>query len=336
MLKKLKYLFSLLLMFPFVLTGCSCNNNLTKIKVAEVTHSIFYAPQYLADSLGFFKDEGLEVSFVNTNGADKTMAALLSKDADIGLMGPEASMYVYLNGQKDYAINFAQLTQKDGSFLVGREYIENFDITMLKNTEIIAGRRAGMPEMILEYILKTNGLEVGRDDPNKEVYLRTDVQFAAMAGAFISGEGDYVSLFEPTASSIVNEGQGYIVASLGELSGNIPYTAYSCLKSYLNKNEDEIEKYTRAIYKAMKWVDEHTPEDIATSIQKYFTDIDYDTLVTVVDRYKRCDVWSHTPLLEESSYNKLLDIIELAGELENRVEYTKLVNTKIARKIIGE
>ena len=246
MFKKVKYLLTLIVCIPLIICGCSCNNNeLKKIKVAEVTHSVFYAPQYLADSLGFFKEEGLEVSFVNTNGADKTMAALLSKDADIALMGPEASIYVYLNGQKDYATNFAQLTQKDGSFLVGRENDDNFDISKLKGKEILGGRKAGMPEMVLEYILKSNDLEVGRDDPTKEVYVRTDVQFAAMAGAFASGEGDYVSLFEPTASNLEKSGKGYIVASLGELSGNVAYTAYSALNSYINKNEDTIQNQDR-------------------------------------------------------------------------------------------
>ena len=335
MFKKLKYLLSLIIMFPLIVTGCSCNNNgLTKIKVAEVTHSIFYAPQYLADSLGFFEDEGLEVSFVNTNGADKTMAALLSKDAQIGLMGPEASMYVYLNGQKDYAINFAQLTQKDGSFLVGRENIDNFDISMLNGTEILGGRKAGMPEMVLEYILKSNGLEVGRDDPSKDVYVRTDVQFAAMAGAFVSGEGDYVSLFEPTASNIEKAGSGYIVASLGELSGNVAYTAYSALGSYIEKNEDVIQKFTNAIYKAQKWIYEHSDSEVANAIKGYFSDTSINDLETAVSNYRAIEAWSKTPTLSEESLNKLMDIVELAGELPSRVSYSKIVTTKYSENAI--
>lgn len=335
MLKKLKYLLSLLLIFPFLIVGCSCKNNgLTKIKVAEVTHSVFYAPQYLADSLGFFKDEGLEVSFVNTNGADKTMAALLSKDAQIGLMGPEASMYVYLNGQKDFAINFAQLTQKDGSFLVGRENIDNFDVSMLSGKEILGGRKAGMPEMVLEYILKTNGLEVGRDDPNKEVYVRTDVQFAAMAGAFVSGEGDYVSLFEPTASNLENAGNGYIVASLGALSGNVAYTAYSALNSYISKNEDVIQKFTNAIYRAQNWIYSHSDLDVANAIKDYFKDTTITDLETAIKNYRDIEAWSKTPLLSEESLNKLMDIIEMAGELSSRVPYNKIVTTKFASESI--
>ncbi|MBR3891607.1 MAG: ABC transporter substrate-binding protein [Bacilli bacterium] len=334
MFKKLKYLLSLIIVFPLVTTGCSCNDNgLKKITVAEVTHSIFYAPQYLADSLGFFKDEGLDVSFVNTNGADKTMAALLSKDAQIGLMGPEASMYVYLNGQKDYAINFAQLTQKDGSFLVGRENIDNFDISMLNGKEILGGRKAGMPEMVLEYILKSNGLEVGRDDPSKDVYVRTDVQFAAMAGAFVSGEGDYVSLFEPTASNLEKAGNGYIVASLGELSGNVAYTAYSALKSYIDKNEDVIQKFTNAIYKAQTWIYSHTDEEVANAIKGYFSDTTINDLKTAIYNYRKIEAWSKTPILSEESLNKLMDIVELAGELPSRVSYSKIVTTKFANNV---
>ena len=333
MFKKLRYLFCLIIMFPLIVTGCSCNNGLTKIKVAEVTHSVFYAPQYLADSLGFFKDEGLEVSFINTNGADKTMAALLSKDVQIGLMGPEASIYVYLNGQKDYAINFAQLTQKDGSFLVGRENIDNFDISMLSGKEILGGRKAGMPEMVLEYILKTNGLEVGRDDPSKEVYVRTDVQFAAMAGSFVSGEADYVSLFEPTASNLEKEGNGYIVASLGELSGNVAYTAYSALGSYIDKNEDTIQKFTNAIYRAQTWIYSHTDLEVANAIQSYFTDTSLEDLSRAISNYRAIEAWSKSPTLTEESLNKLMDIIEMAGELSQRVSYEKIVTTKYSKNI---
>ena len=336
MKNKLKYFLTFIVTFPLIITGCSCkkDDGLTKITVAEVTHSVFYAPQYLADSLGFFKEEGLDVSFVNTNGADKTMAALLSRDAQIGLMGPEASMYVYLNGQKDYAINFAQLTQKDGSFLVGRTNIDDFDISMLRGKEILGGRKAGMPEMVLEYILKNAGLEVGRDDPSKEVYVRTDVQFAAMAGAFTSGEGDYVSLFEPTASNLEKAGNGYIVASLGELSGNVTYTAYSALSSYISKNEDTIQKFTNAIYKAQKWIYEHTDEEVAQAILKYFPDNSKNDLAIAVDNYRAIEAWSKTPTLTKESLDKLMDIIELAGELDSRPEYDKIVTTKYSENAI--
>ena len=337
-MKKIKYLIAFVLSFSFiVISGCSCkkdDDGLTKITIAEVTHSVFYAPQYVAASKGFFEEVGLKVTFVNANGADKTMAALLSKDAQIGLMGSEASIYVYNEGQKDYAINFAQLTQKDGSFLVGREKIENFDISMLEGAEILGGRLAGMPEMVLEYILKNAGLEVGVNDSTKDVNVRTDVQFAAMAGAFTSNEGDYVSLFEPTASNLEKQNEGYIVASLGALSGNIPYTSYSTLKSYMNKNSDIIQKFTNAIYKAQKWVYEHTDEEVAKAISSFFTDTSLADLTTAVKNYRSIEAWAKDPTLTVESLSKLMDIIELAGQLDKRAPYDKIVTTEYARNAI--
>lgn len=336
-MKKIKYFLVVLLALPLlVINGCSCKkaDGLTEITVAEVTHSVFYAPQYIAANKGFFEEEGLKVSFVNANGADKTMAALLSKDAQIGLMGSEASIYVYNEGQSDYAINFAQLTQKDGSFLVGREKTENFDISMLEGSEILGGRLAGMPEMVLEYILKNAGLDVGVNDSSKDVNVRTDVQFAAMAGAFTSGEGDYVSLFEPTASNLEKNNEGYLVASLGELSGNIPYTSYSTLKSYMNKNSDTIQKFTNAIYKAQTWVYEHSDMEVAEAIQSYFSDTSTEDLATAVKNYRAIEAWAKDPTLTVESLNKLMDIIELAGQLEKRAPYDKIVTTEYARNAI--
>ena len=237
--------------------------------------------------------------------------------------------------QKDYAINFAQLTQKDGSFLVSRTNTSNFDISMLKGKEILGGRLAGMPEMVLEYILKNAGLNVGVNDSTKDVNVRTDVQFAAMAGAFTSGEGDYVSLFEPTASSIVKANKGYIVASLGELSGNIPYTSYSTLKSYMNKNSDTIQKFTNAIYKAQKWVYEHTDVEVAEAIKSYFSDSSIEDLTTAVKNYRSIEAWAKDPTLTVESLNKLMDIIELANQLDKRAPYDKIVTTEYARNAIS-
>ena len=335
-MKKIKYLFITLLAFPLlIVNGCSCDkSDLTKITVAEVTHSVFYAPQYVADSLGFFEEEGLEVTFVNANGADKTMSALLSGDAQIGLMGSEASIYVYNEGQKNYAINFAQLTQKDGSFLVGREEIKDFDISMLEGSEILGGRLAGMPEMVLEYILKNAGLDVGINDSTKDVNVRTDVQFAAMAGAFTSGEGDYVSLFEPTASNLVKENEGYIIASLGELSGNIPYTSYSALKDYMSENSETIQKFTNAIYKAQVWVYEHTDEEVADAIHEYFSETSKSDLAVAVGNYRSIEAWAKDPTLTEDSLNKLMDIVELAGQLDKRAPYDKIVTAEYSKNSI--
>ncbi len=330
-MKNKKILLMLLFLFtPFVMSSCSKEKN--EITVAEVTHSIFYAPFYVAQHEGFFKEEGLKIKTITTPGADKTMAALLSKEAQVGLMGPEASVYVYNNGQKNYAINFAQLTQKDGSFLVSRDKYDKFTYDDLKGKTIIGGRKGGMPEMILEYVLKNKGYEIGRDDPTKEIHIRTDIAFDVMGGAFSSGQGDFVTLFEPSATQMEKLGLGYIVSSIGEESGNIPYTCFSSLKSYHQTNEKQIQKFTNAIYKALKWVHEKDSSTIAKAIQKSFTSSDMDELVTVIDRYKSINAWPTDLTLSEESFEKLQDIVQMAGELTKRAPYEKLVTTKYSSK----
>lgn len=324
MIKKILSFLTFLLL-PLSLTACKTDKN--KIMVAEVTRSIFYAPFYVALNDGYFEKEGLEVDVITTPGADKTMAALLSKEAQIGLMGPEASVYVYNNGQENYAVNFAQLTQKDGSFLVSRDYYENFSFDDLIGKTIIGGRLGGMPEMILEYVLKSKGYDVGRDDPSKEIYIRTDVQFDVMAGAFSSGEGDFVALFEPTATQVEKQNLGYIVASLGMESGEVPYTCFSALKSYHKSNEEQLQKFTNAIYKALIWVNESSSEDIARKIKSSFEATSDEELITVIDRYKSIEAWPTDLTLTEESFDKLQDIVEMAGELTKRAPYDKLVNT---------
>lgn len=321
-------LFVPLLLGTMLQSGCSKSKY--DITIAEVTHSIFYAPQYVALGNGYFKEEGLNVNLITTPGADKTMAALLSKDAQIGLMGPEASIYVYNQGQQDYAINLAQLTQKDGSFLVSKDYYEDWSFDMLKGKTIIGGRKGGMPEMVLEYVLKQKGLDVGRDDPNHEVNVRTDVQFDVMAGVFASGQGDYVALFEPTASQVVSMNKGYIVSSLGQESGEIPYTCYSSLKSYIDGNKDVLTKFTNAIKKGLEYVNTHTANEIANVIKPYFETNTIQEIETVVKNYKSIDAWPNSILLKEEGLNKLMDIMELAGELDYRAPYDKIVTKEYA------
>lgn len=315
----------------FIFTGCK--NDEKKITIAEVAHSVFYAPQYVALEKGFFKEEGLTVDIINANGADKVMAALLSKDAQIGLMGPEASIYVYNNGQENYAINFAQLTKRDGSFLVSRKKIDNFTWNMLKGAEILGGRKGGVPVMVLEYTLRLNGLDVGEDDPTKEVNVRTDIAFAAMGGAFTSGEADYVTLFEPTATAIEKEGKGYVVASIGESSGEIPYTAYSALKDYIFDNDEIIQGFTNAIYKAQQWVKTHSAREIAEVIHPHFTDLSIEDLTIVMQRHIDIDAWCDTPLLKEESLDKLMDVMIEANELDEKISYSKIVTTKFVENL---
>lgn len=322
---------------PIILSLCilpmsisSCNNKDNEIVIAEVTRSIFYAPMYVALNEGYFKDEGLEVSLITTPGADKTMSALLSKEANIALMGPEATVYVYNNGQKDYAINFAQLTQKDGSFLVSREYYdyETFSFDNLIGKNIIGGRKGGMPEMIFEYVLKQKRYDVSHSDENAQIYIRTDVNFDVMAGAFASGNGDFVTLFEPSATQMENINEGYIVASIGEHCGNIPYTCFSSLKSYMNNNEENIKKFTKAIKKGLDYVYTHTSQEVATSLYGSFPSTDIKTIEKVVDRYKEIDAWTSDLLLSKEGFEKLQDVLQEANELTSRVDYETLVTTK--------
>lgn len=341
MFKKISTLLAVATSLALGVAGCTkdtssntTDKDMTKLTVGEVTHSIFYAPQYVAITQGFFDDEGIEIDLINTQGADKTMAALLSGEVDIGLMGPEASIYVYNKGNDNYAVNFAQLTQKDGSFLVSREKNDNFSFDKLKGKEVLGGRKGGVPEMTLEYVLKKNNLTLGTDTKNGEVHIRTDVQFNVLAGSFAGGEGDYVALFEPAASEIEKQGKGYVVASIGEESGLIPYTAYSAPKDYIKENKDIIQRFTNAVYKGQVWVKNHSAEEIAAAIEPFFTDFEKKDLVSVVQRYKSIDAWSSNPMLKEDSLNLLMNVMEEAKELDKKAPYDKIVDTSFANESI--
>lgn len=332
---KQKRIFALLLSATLSLTllaGCGKKQGSgTQITLNEVAHSIFYAPQYVAYELGYFKEEGLDVTIETGFGADKTMTALISGDADIGFMGSEASIYQYNEGNEDYAINFAQLTQRAGNFLVGREENKQFQWSDLQGKQLIGGRKGGMPEMILEYVLKKNGL-----DPEKDVTLIQNVDFANTAGAFAGGTGDYTVEFEPNATSLEQQGTGYVVASLGIESGYVPYTAYCAKKSYIEKNPDIIEHFTKAIYKGQQYVQTHSPKEIAKVIKPQFPETDLDTLTSIVTRYAEQDTYKDNPVFSEESFALLQDILKEAGELSNPVDYSVLVNTDFANKAMGQ
>lgn len=330
-MKKVIVILSLILvtMSTLILGGCKHEN---KIVIAEVTHSVFYAPQYVALSEGFFEDEGLDIEIILASGADKVMSALISKEADIGLMGPEASVYVYAQGKKDYAITFAQLTQRDGTFIFGREKIEDFTLEDLKGHSILGGRKGGMPEMTLEYILKSKGIEIGQNDPSKEVNIRTDVAFAAMAGAFIAGEGDFTTLFEPTASEMEANGNGYILMSVGEETVDVAYTTYQALKSYIDENDEVVTKFSEAIHNAVQWTYDTDSMIVAESIHKYFKETNIDILTKSIERYKQINAWSNTPYLSEDEFIKLQDIVIAAGELDRYMPYNVLVQNKYNSK----
>lgn len=326
--KLISLLIIIVLFTALFLPGCNKQDEkLTKITLMEVTHSVFYAAHYVAVSEGFFEEEGLEVEIIDGQGADKVMAGLLSDQVEIGFMGPEASVYVYAQDKEDYAINFAQLTQRDGSFIVSREPSPNFTLEELRGKEILGGRKGGMPNMTLEYVLKNNGLI-----PGKDLNVRTDVQFGVMAGAFAAGEADYTTLFEPTASMIEQEGVGYVVASVGEESGYIPYTAYSAKESYIEEKPEIVQGFTNAIYRAMLWVDSHSDEEVAKSLHPHFLDTGVDILTKVSERYRSIGAWAPNPVLTEEGLDRLQEIMIEAGELDQKVPYNALVITEFAEK----
>jgi NitT/TauT family transport system substrate-binding protein len=327
--------FAALAVFAFVavlLAGCGkSSGKLIKVQLNEVAHSIFYAPQYAAIELGYFKDEGLDVTLVNGLGADKTMTAVLSGDADIGFMGSEASVYVYNEGKEDYVVNFAQLTQRAGNFLVSRDANENFTWNDVKGKTIIGGRAGGMPEMVFEYILNKNGI-----DPKKDLTIVQNIDFGLTAQAFAAGTGDYTVEFEPGATSLEKEGTGKVVASLGVESGKVPYTAYSAKKSYIEKHPDVIQKFTNAIQKGLNYVNSHKPEEIAKVIAPQFKETDMDTITKIVTRYYDQNTWKDNTIFEEDSFTLLQDILENAGVLSNRAPYKDLVTTEYAKKAYGK
>lgn len=312
----------------FFIAGCEKkDSNLTKVRLNEVAHSIFYAPQYVAMELGYFEEEGIDLEVTTGFGADKVTTALISGDADIGFMGPEATIYLYNEGSEDYAVNFAQLTQRAGNFVVSRKKQDNFKWEELKGKEIIGGRPGGMPEMVFEYVLKKHGL-----DPKTDVNLVQNIDFANTSGAFVGGTGEYTVEFEPSATLIEEQGAGYVVASVGTESGYVPYTAYCAKKSYLDSHKELLTAFTRAIEKGQKYVKEHTPAEIAKIIAPQFKDTDEKTIEKIVKRYAEQDSYKETTYFEEDSFTLIQDILEEAGELEKRVEYNELVTTEFSTK----
>ena len=300
---------------------------LAKVTLNEVAHSIFYAPQYVAIEEGYFKDEGLDLTLITGFGADKTMTAVISGEADIGFMGAEASIYAYQEGATDPVVNFAQLTQRAGNFLVAREEMPDFKWEDLKGRKVLGGRKGGMPEMVFEYILKKNGL-----DPEKDLSIDQSIDFGATAAAFTGDDSaDFTVEFEPSATALEKQGAGYVVASLGVDSGYVPYTSYSARTSYMEKNPDIMQKFTDALQKGMDFVQSHTPEEIAEIIEPQFPETDLDTITAIVKRYYDQDTWKENLVFGQDGFELLQDILEDAGELKERTPYAELVNTEFAQ-----
>lgn len=317
------------------LCGCSgmkkAQQGPVKLTLNEVAHSIFYAPMYVAIEEGFFEEEGIDLTLITGFGADKTMTAVLSGEADIGFMGPETTVYTYNEGAQDYVVNFAQLTQRAGNFLVAREKMPNFTWSDLKGKEVLGGRKGGMPEMIFEYILKQNDIQ-----PETDLTIDQSIDFGSTAAAFSGGKGDFSVEFEPGATTLELGGAGYVVASLGVDSGYVPYTSFSAKADFMKKNPDVIQKFTDALQKGLDYVQSHSPAEIAAVIAPQFKETDSETLTAIVTRYYEQDTWKENLIFEESSYQLLLDILSDAGELADSPPYQELVDTSYAKKAANQ
>ena len=319
---------TMLPMTVFAVKKDSTEEKLTKVTLNEVAHSIFYAPQYVAIEEGYFAEEGLDLTLVTGFGADKTMTAVISGEADIGFMGAEASIYAYQEGATDPVMNFAQLTQRAGNFLVAREEMPDFTWNDLKGKKVLGGRKGGMPEMVFEYILRNNGL-----DPETDLTIDQSIDFGSTAAAFTGDtSADFTVEFEPSATLLEQEGAGYVVASLGTDSGYVPYTSYSAKASFLEDHPETIQKFTNALQKGMDYVSTHSPEEIATVIASQFPETDLATVTAIVTRYHQQDTWKDNLIFNEESFQLLQDILQDAGELSRRTEYTDLVTTSFAQK----
>lgn len=321
-------------LFALALSGCAKENAAKgtggggeKVVLNEVAHSIFYAPMYVALEEGSFKDAGIDLEIVTGFGADKTMTAVLSGEADIGFMGPETTVYAFNEGASDVVKNFAQLTQRAGNFLIAREIVEDFKWADIKGANVLGGRAGGMPEMVFEFVLKKNNI-----DPANDLNIDQSIDFGSTAAAFSGGQGDYTVEFEPSATALEAEGAGYVVASVGVDSGYVPYTAFSAKESYLIAHPDIIQAFTDALQKGMQFVSSHSSEEIAKSIAPQFAETDKKTIATIVSRYKEQDTWKNDVIFTEDAYTLLLDILDDAGQLDKRPEYENLVNTKFAQQ----
>ena len=308
------------------------DDGLKKVRVNEVTHSVFYAPMYIADALGYFEEEGIQIELTNGGGADAVMAAVLSGSADIGFCGPEAALYVLIGGSNNVPIVFGQLTKRDGSFLVSRvDEKDTFTWEGLAGKEILAGRKGGVPAMTFEYILNEHGLYDGQN-----VTMNYDINFNYMTAAFESGTADYCTMFEPVASEYEAKGKGYVVASVGEASGEIPYTCYIARENYMNANKETIEGFLRAVMKGIKYVNETDSAQAAELLTAYFDGTGAASIAVSLDSYKSIDAWQTDMTMTEDAFNRLQDVIDNAGELEKRVDFSALVNTEYSAKIYDE
>lgn len=303
---------------------------LERVRLSEVVRSVFYAPQYIALALGFFEDEGLDVELSTAWGAHNGMAALLSGGVDIGFFGPEATVYVHQQGAPDPVIGFAQLTQRDGSFLMARGQVDSFSWDDVRGQLIVGARKGGVPQMVLEWLLRANGIE-----PFRDVGIITHLEFPAAAGAFEGGLGDYVAQFDPALTQLERNGTGTIVVSLGAEAGDISYTVYHARKSYMDRNPDIIERFTRAIYRGQQWAYAHTSEEIAVVIEHFFVGTDFDVLVDAIERYRSIDAWTPTPTISRDGFDMLQRVMMAAGELHDTVSFDAIMTNEFVERVLS-
>lgn len=331
-MKKITYLtVALLVSLLTLLTGCSCSKSNSTIRLNEVTHSIFYAPLYVAINEGFFEEEGIEIELTNGGGSNTSMTALISGSADIALLGPETAVYVASQGKEDLPIIFGQLTKRDGSFLIGRTADPDFEWSSLEGSEIIAGRRGGSPAMTLEYVLRNHGLIDGEN-----ITLRYDIEFNNTTTAFQSGTGDYVTAFEPAATELTKTGNAHILASVGQDAGEVPFTCFMANRSYINKNKDQVKSFLRAVMKGYEFIVNSKVEDVVDALVPSFDSSSRESLKQCIEAYVEIDAWMSTPAMSESAYNRLLTIMTQAGELTENVAFNTIVDNTIANELIAE
>lgn len=322
----------ILLTLCLIVTACGTTDETeTTLRVVEVTHSLFYAPQYVAIQQGFFEEEGITIELTDGGGGDKTMAQLLSDQADIALVGAEAAIYVTARGAQDPVVGFAQLTQTDGTFLVSRQPLDSFEWENLKGKTLLGQRKGGMPQMVSEYVQRKNGL-----DPHRDVNIIQNVDFNNLGSAFSSGTGDFAQLFEPVASKIEQEGKGFVVASFGKDSGRLPYTVYLAKEGMIEENPDLFKRFVRALYKGQRWVENQSPDAIADEVQPFFPETDRTIIVTVLERYQEQEAWATDPLIDPEEYERLLDVMEQSGELPARIPYSDVIHTEITEQMMQE
>lgn len=331
MMKKFLVLFLCAVLIASAFAACTNkpHEGARKVVLNEVTRSVFYAPLYVAAGLGYFEEEGIDLEIVTGGGSDKSMTALIAGEAQFALMGPETGVYVVNEGNSDHPMVIGQLTKRDGSFLIARAPTDNFSWEDLRGKSVIGGRPGGMPYMTLNYVLKQNGLTPGED-----VEVISNVQFNLMAGAFEGGTGDYVTLFEPTATLFERNGSGYIVANIGLESGEVPYTAFMTMPKMIKDEPELVEAFVRAVYRGQRYVQNNSDADVAKAMQTFFPDTDIPTLEIVAKSYRATDSWMKTPVMTEDAFIRLQDVMDSNGELKKRVEFKELIDNSFAEKVV--